>query len=146
MIFKLSNPRTTILDAKNRFKVAIYDESYTLLFSINQYEVVVQRLRLFAVSRATMPRHGIYSSSTRVLELYAVPQTEPFSALTRALLHCSAPYHFVLLEFSQWRSRADRVLTLSMNIKLSLFCQFWSTWSRALGPDSAACAGLAHGQ
>ena len=30
-----------------------------------------------------------------------------------------------------------------MNIRLPLF---WSTWSRARGPDSATCAGLAHGR
>ena len=42
-------------------------------------------------------------------------------------------YTFLLLEFRQWRSRADRVLILVMNIRLPLF---WSTWSRAWGPDS----------
>ena len=46
------------------------------------------------------------------------------------------------LGFRQWRSRADRVLTLNMNIRLTLF---WCTWSRtspARGPDSATCAAL----
>ena len=43
---------------------------------------------------------------------------------------------------SQWWSHADRVLTLNMNIQLPLF---WSTWSRALGQDSATCVGLADG-
>ena len=38
---------------------------------------------------------------------------------------------------------ADRVLTLNMSIWLPLF---WSSWSRALGPDSATCAGLEHGR
>ena len=47
-----------------------------------------------------------------------------------------------IIFFFQWLSRADRVLTLNMNIWLPLF---WSTWSRAWGPDSATCAGLAHG-
>ena len=41
---------------------------------------------------------------------------------------------FFFLGFRQWRSRADRVLTLNMNIWLPLF---WSTWSRARGQDSA---------
>ena len=42
-----------------------------------------------------------------------------------------------------WRSRAESVLTLNMNIWLPLL---WSTWSWARGPDSATCAGLAHGR
>ena len=54
---------------------------------------------------------------------------------------------FLLLGFRQWRSSADRVLTLNMNIRLPLF---WSTWSRARGPDrgpdTATCEGLAHGR
>ena len=53
--------------------------------------------------------------------------------------NCCALYKFFFLGFRQRRSRADRVLTLNMNIRLSLF---WSTWSR--GQDSATCAGLAH--
>ena len=50
---------------------------------------------------------------------------------------------FLLLGFRQWRSSTDRILTLNMNIWLPLF---WSTWIPALGPDSATCAGLAHGR
>ena len=46
-----------------------------------------------------------------------------------------------ILSVANWQFRADRVLTLNMNI---LFPLFWSTWSRARGPDSATCAGLAH--
>ena len=57
-------------------------------------------------------------------------------------LYCCALNIFLLLGFRQWRSRADKVLTLDMNIRLPLF---WSTWSPAQGPDSATCAGLAHG-
>ena len=68
--------------------------------------------------------------------------TVPVSALTRALLILLRSLNFFFLGFRQWRSRADRVLTLNMNIRLPLF---WSTWSRAWGPDSATCAGLAHG-
>ena len=69
--------------------------------------------------------------------------TESVSALTRVLLYCCALYNSFFLGFHRWRSRADRVLTLKMNIRLPLF---WSTWSRARGPDSATCAGLAHGR
>ena len=51
------------------------------------------------------------------------------------------------LGFRQWRSRADRVLPLYMNIWLPLFwTHFWSTWSRARGPDSGTCVCLAHGR
>ena len=44
---------------------------------------------------------------------------------------------FLLLGFRQWRSRADRVLALNINIWLPLF---WISWSRAMGQDSATCA------
>ena len=57
-------------------------------------------------------------------------------------LYCCALYNFFFLGFRQWRSRADRVLTLNMSIQLPLF---WSTWSRTRGPDLApTCAGMAH--
>ena len=49
--------------------------------------------------------------------------------------------YFLLLRFRQRKSRADRVLTLNMNILLLLF---WSIWSWAIGQDWATCAGLAH--
>ena len=62
---------------------------------------------------------------------------------TRAFYIAALSIIFLLLGFRQWRSRTDRVLTLSMNILLPLF---WSTWSPALGPNSATCAGLAHGR
>ena len=41
------------------------------------------------------------------------------------------------------QSRADRVLTLNINIWLLLFL---SIWSGARGQDSATCAGLGHGR
>ena len=69
--------------------------------------------------------------------------TEHVSALTCALLYCCSLSIIFLLAsgFCQWRSqaRADRVLTLNMNIRLPL------AKSRARGQDSATCAGLAHG-
>ena len=43
--------------------------------------------------------------------------------------------------FRQWKSPADRGLTLDMNILLPLF---WSTWSLARGQDKAICASLEH--
>ena len=69
--------------------------------------------------------------------------TEPVSAQTLALFTLLCSLIFFFLGFRQWRSRTDRVLTLNMNIRLPLF---WSTWSPALGRDSATCAGLAYGR
>ena len=48
------------------------------------------------------------------------------------ILLCSL--YFFFLGFLQWRSRAERVLTLNMNIRLLLF---WSIWKLARG----LCAG-----
>ena len=52
--------------------------------------------------------------------------TEPVSALTHTILSCSALYN-LSLAFRQWRSCADRVLTLNKNIRLP-------TWGSGLGP------------
>ena len=62
--------------------------------------------------------------------------TEPIIALTRVLL-------ILLLSLSFFFFLDFGVLTLNMNIRLPPFC---STWSRARGPDSATCAGRAHGR
>ena len=71
--------------------------------------------------------------------------TEAVSALTHALLilFSSELSTIFFLGFRQWRSRADRFLTLNTNIRLPLF---WSTRSRAQGQDSARCSDLAHGR
>ena len=58
-------------------------------------------------------------------------------------LYCCALCNVFFLGIRQWQSHTDRVLTLNMNIRHPLF---WSTWSPARGPDSATCAGLAHGR
>ena len=50
---------------------------------------------------------------------------------TRAVIYCWASYNFPLsslVDFSQWRSRAENVFTLNLNIQSPLFL---STWSRA---------------
>ena len=62
---------------------------------------------------------------------------------TRAFYSNALFFLSFFLGFRQWRSSADWVLTLNMNIRLPLF---WSTWSTARGQDSATCAGLAHGR
>ena len=69
--------------------------------------------------------------------------TEPVSAMTLALFILLRSLFFFPLGFRQWWSRADRVLTLNINIWLLLFL---STWSGARGQDSATCAGLGHGR
>ena len=52
--------------------------------------------------------------SSRVMKLSAILRdTEPVSALKRALVHGCYLYHFFFLGFRQWQSRADR--TLSFN-------------------------------
>ena len=73
----------------------------------------------------------------------------PFCVLLSPSVHQYARFYIAVLSiifflgFRQWRSRADKILTLNINTWLPLF---WSTWSRARGPDSATCAGLAHGR
>ena len=55
------------------------------------------------------------------------------SSLYSSLSCCSGSlYNFLLLGFRQWPSRADRDLTLNMNIRRPLF----RTWSRARCPHS----------
>ena len=85
---------------------------------------------------------GCWNSETLCLSWAFLRGTEPVSALTSALLYCCALYDFFFLGFVM-QPRADRALTLKMNIWLPLF---WSTWSSARGPDSATCEGLVHGR
>ena len=61
---------------------------------------------------------------------------------TRAFYIVALSIIIFFLGFRQWRFRADRALTLNMNIWLPLF---WSSWNQARGPALATCAGLAHG-
>ena len=90
--------------------------------------------------------------SRRILKLYAAPR--PFCVSLSPSVHWHARFYIAALAlifqvfflgFRQCRSRAERMLTLNMNIRLALF---WSTWCRARGPDSATCApaGLANGR
>ena len=130
--FNWNNPRTTILHAKKAIPGC---EKLRVIYCF--FQETRKLIRTFG--------SVIKAASRRMLKLFAVPLPflrEPVNTLTHALLYCCAVYNFYFLGFRQWRSRADRVLTLNMNIRLPLF---WSTWSRARGPDSAICAGLAHG-
>ena len=64
----------------------------------------------------------------------------------RAFYIAALSIMFFPLWSRQWRFRADRVLTLNVNIWLPLFWSTWRSWSPARGQDSATCAGLAHGR
>ena len=102
--------------------------------------------------RLVVDSQNIGFDSRMVLNPAAAPR--PFCVALSPSMHrlvrfkiiesCSL-YNFFFLGFRQWRSRTDRILTLNMIIRLSLF---WSTWSPAWGPgpDSAICAGLLHGR
>ena len=103
-------------------------------FSAKWHEPMAQSFKQVAMSLATWDRfpHGAETlSASRPFFVALSPDTRAF-ILLRSL------YFFFV-----WQSRADRALTLNMNIQLPLRL-FWSTCSRALGPDSATCAGLAH--
>ena len=87
-------------------------------------------------------RHGFYSC--RMLKLLAAllllcVALSPSVDLHARFLFCCALYYIFPIKFRQWLSRADLVLTLNMNIRLSLF---WSTWSRHL--ESGLGHGLSH--
>ena len=91
-----------------------------------------------------------HRAETPCLPLAISRGTEPVSALRHALLYCCTLYNtiqylyiYIYLGFRHFQSSTDRVLTLNMNIQVPLF---WSTWSRAQGPHSATCVGLAHGR
>ena len=126
--------------AKNRCQVARYDKSYTFFFSwlIRTYGSMVTELTV------TQRVGWLGFDSRRELKL-----SLPLGHFSwHWAYQCTDTRAFILLRslflgFHQWQSRADRVLTLNMSIRLPLF---WSDWSRAQGPDSATCTGLVHGR
>ena len=71
--------------------------------------------------------------ATKICNKYAINMQNMHKSMYLHILHIYALPTLLM---------TDRVLTLNMNIRLPLF---WSTWSPARGPDSATCAGLAHG-
>ena len=101
------------------------------------------RQNLILRATAYFPQLWQQGDETPCSSLAILRDFEPLSALIRALLYCFALYNFLLLGFRQWRSRADRVSALDINVWLPLF---WSTWIRARGQDSATCVGLANGR
>ena len=100
---------------------------HVLFFPCYWYKPMAKWLRLVAESRATWIWF-MMSAETLCSASAILRGTEPVSALTRALVYCCTLQNFLLLGFCQWRSRADRVVNLSMTIRLQLF---WRTWARA---------------
>ena len=136
----ITQSRRSVLNFK--FSVVKYLRLMSCSISIEQ------KLVRATVSRATWVRF-LQSDETLCRPL---PFCVPVIALTpcqcnesvrvrHVRFYIAALSIFFFLGFRQWRSSADWALTLNMNIRLLLF---WSTWSRARGPDSATCVGLAH--
>ena len=116
--------------------------SHLSFYRVDRYDLMAFWLMRVAVSQVRRVRFQ-QGAETLCRPSAIWRGTKLVSVLTRALLYCCTLYNFFFLRFRQWQSRADRVLTLDMNIRLPLF---WSTWKRALGQDSATCAGLVHGR
>ena len=99
------------------------------LVNLNWHEPMAKWFLWVALSRGTWVLYH------RVLKPVAAPW--PFCvALSPSVhwhgrfLYCCALYDFFFLGFCQWRSLADRVLTLNMSIWLPLF---WSTAPLGIG-------------
>ena len=100
-------------------------------FLRNQYKLMAQRQGKSQWVRPTQTSWLWFPPVAESLcsPLAIVCVTEPVSGLTRALLYIAGlAIIFLSLDFSQWRSRAENVLTLNLNIQSPLFL---STWSRA---------------
>ena len=133
-----------ILQAKNQLQVAKYVESYTIFpqRSNSTHDLVLKVSCSESGVMASIPA-GCWNS-LQPLGSFCVARSSSVHWHARLYIAALSNIFFkFLLGFCQWQSRADRVLTLNMNIQLQL-C--WSTWSRAWGLDSATWAGLAHGQ
>ena len=134
---------------KNRFKVA-NEESYTFCL-VDQYEAMVQLLRRVAVSLAT------WFNSRRVLKLSAAPR--PFCPPQCAALSPSVDWHVrfciavsaLSTLFFSWISsvatlRWQGFISLREHPTFTVLEHLGlEVGSRVRGPDSATCAGLAHG-
>ena len=74
------------------------------------------RQNLILRATAYFPQLWQQGDETPCSSLAILRDFEPLSALIRALLYCFALYNFLLLGFRQWRSRADRVSALDINV------------------------------
>ena len=136
LIFYLSNPRMTILHAKSKIWLVIhpfFNRTIRTSCSVDYAK---------CIDSEDMDSHqslaGCWNS---LLPLgHFAWHWARYCTDTHAL-YCFTIYNSLCLGFRQWQCCTDRVLTLKMNIWLSLF---WGTWSRALGPGTRS--GLAHGR
>ena len=150
LIFNLSNQGTTILSCTQ--KDAKTDDWLTVFF-VQLMPIYGSVFKMSCIELGDMGSildGCCHRAETPCLPLAISRGTEPVSALRHALLYCCTLYNtiqylyiYIYLGFRHFQSSTDRVLTLNMNIQVPLF---WSTWSRAQGPHSATCVGLAHGR
>ena len=112
---------------KNLLQVVKYNDSFTLIWT---HGLVVKVCHRGSGESGSIPIESLCSPSAMFYGVALSPSVHWHARF----LYCCALYNVFFLGFRQWRSRTDRVLTLNMNIWLPLF---WSTWSRALGPDLA---------
>ena len=140
LIFNLHNLKTKILQVKNWFYVARYDNKYNVLFN-RLIWTMNHWLSQVAESQAT------WVWRLQGAEIFVTPH--PYcmalsqSVNWRVRFYIAALSMIFSLELFQWWSHTDRILTLDVNTRLPLF---WSTWNLALGQDSAVCADLGQGQ
>ena len=112
LIFNLKNPSTTVLQPPACKKAFLGSEKLRFRFSSKCYESMAQCLRLVAVSPVTWVWFSL-GAETLCSSSAILRGTEP-------VYFCSL-YNTFFLGICQWRSRADRVLTLNMNIDFHCF-------------------------
>ena len=104
------------------------------------WQCSVSRIQWVAMRHATWVRF-LHSAESFYHSLPFCVALSPSVDWHERFLYCCTLYNFVFLEFCQWRSPSDRVLTFNVNIQLPLFGR---TWRRATAQDSVTCAGLAY--
>ena len=104
-MFDLSNLKIKIQHAKNGFKFASFDNSYTLFFERSIWPVAYSLSEVSWVTAETLCSHWVI-----------LRDTKPVSGLVRALLHIAA---FFLFSFLHETCQVD--LNRNMNIRLPLF-------------------------
>ena len=126
-----------ILHAKNWFEVVKHDKSY----SVFSYRLIPVHHTTHALGlRPVTRRWATWFDSRKVLKLSAAPRPISTDARCFYIAACS----MFSLEFRQWRSRADRVLSFNCSHEH----QTSTVWEHLeSGPwNSAVRASMAHGQ
>ena len=121
LILNSSNPRTTILHARNRFKVARYDKSSTVFVGrsiwTHRWVVKISSSEWLWLGQYGFDSEGCWSCSPLAISAWywAHPCTNTCS------LNCCTSYNLFSLGFHQCGHFAlRRFLTLNMNILLSI--------------------------